>query len=185
MKEQSSPGVPRFHMEYGHFVHMDSSLHSPYSPPSIPDGMGNLHGFQVEFEGGMIIPYVFQKEWKIHMEFTWNPGRKPKFQVDSVMTSLLLTVSPRSETVVSVRFQSELLNWLISRSLAWLVCLGDLLEFSVWERSRWIVFKTKLKNYCATCMVYIVNAKAEFVIVLVRWKWIRAIIGEAMQQGAA
>ena len=63
MKEQSSPGIPGFHMKYGHFVHMDSSLHPPYTPPSIPDGMGNPHGFQVEFEGGMIIPYVFHVKY--------------------------------------------------------------------------------------------------------------------------
>ena len=90
----------------------------------------------------------------------------------TVTTLLLLTVSPRSETVVSVRFQSELLNWLITRSLAWLVCLGDLLEFSVWERSRWIVFKTKLKNYYATCMVYIVNAKAVHAALVLWFHWL-------------
>ena len=49
----------------------------------------------------------------------------------TVMTSLPLAVSPKGKTVIPTEFQSELQNWLISRSLAWLVCLGDLLEFNV------------------------------------------------------
>ena len=69
MKEQSPPGIPGFHMEYSHFVHMDSSLHCPYTPPCIPDGMPSI---QME---------CLESRWNI-----WNPGQ---FQIKYMCSYLV------------------------------------------------------------------------------------------------
>ena len=63
-----------------------------------------------------MVSYLFgQESVDVHCIWVWVESGCWHVSVDwglcsAVMTLLLLTISPRSKTVISVRFQSELLN---------------------------------------------------------------------------